>query len=106
MGWEDSPGGGRGNPLQYSSLENPWTEEPGGLQSTGHKESETTEQLSSIQLTGHKQHHHPGELVRNANCETIPDLQHQILYCNKNVDCYAQSKLESIDLESTIEWVN
>ena len=30
-----SPGGGRGNPLQYSCLENPRTEEPGGLQSTG-----------------------------------------------------------------------
>ena len=27
--------GGNGNPLQYSCLENPWTEEPGGLQSTG-----------------------------------------------------------------------
>ena len=25
--------GGHGNPLQYSCLENPWTEEPGGLQS-------------------------------------------------------------------------
>ena len=30
-----SPGGGNGNPLQYSCLENPWTEESGGLQSTG-----------------------------------------------------------------------
>ena len=30
-----SPGGGYGNPLQYSCLENPWTEEPGGLQSIG-----------------------------------------------------------------------
>ena len=28
-----SPGGGHGNPLQYSCLENPWTEEPGGLHS-------------------------------------------------------------------------
>ena len=29
-----SPGGGNGNPLQYSSLEKiPWTEEPDGLQS-------------------------------------------------------------------------
>ena len=28
-----SSGGGDGNPLQYSCLENPWTEEPGGLQS-------------------------------------------------------------------------
>ena len=30
-----SPGGGNGNPLQYSYLGNPWTEEPGGLQSMG-----------------------------------------------------------------------
>ena len=29
------PGGGHGNPLRYSCLENPWTGEPGGLQSTG-----------------------------------------------------------------------
>ena len=29
------PGGGNGNPLQYSCLGNPWTEEPGSLQSTG-----------------------------------------------------------------------
>ena len=27
------PGEGNGNPLQYSCLENPWTEEPGWLQS-------------------------------------------------------------------------
>ena len=26
---------GSGNPLQYSCLEIPWTEEPGGLQSMG-----------------------------------------------------------------------
>ena len=30
-----SPGAGNGNPLQYSCQENPWKEEPGGLQSTG-----------------------------------------------------------------------
>ena len=30
-----SPGEENGNLLQYSCLENPWTEEPGGLQSTG-----------------------------------------------------------------------
>ena len=29
------PGVGPGNPLQYSCLENPWTEEPGGLQTMG-----------------------------------------------------------------------
>ena len=29
------PGGGHGNPLQDSCLENSWTEEPGRLQSMG-----------------------------------------------------------------------
>ena len=32
-----SPGEGHGNPLQYSCLKNPWTEEPGGLLSMGSK---------------------------------------------------------------------
>ena len=35
LGWEDSPGEGNGNPLQYSSWRIPWTEEPGELQSIG-----------------------------------------------------------------------
>ena len=30
-----SPGGGNGNPLQYSCWRIPWTEEPGRLQSMG-----------------------------------------------------------------------
>ena len=30
-----SPGGGNGNPLQYSCLGNPMDREPGGLQSMG-----------------------------------------------------------------------
>ena len=37
------PGGGNGNPLPYSGLENPKTEEPDELQSMGSKESDTTE---------------------------------------------------------------
>ena len=37
-----SPGEGNDNLLQYSCLENPWTEEPGGLQSM----ESLTEQLS------------------------------------------------------------
>ena len=32
-GWGRSPGEREGNPLQYLCLENPMTEEPGGLQS-------------------------------------------------------------------------
>ena len=48
-----SPGGGNGNPLQYSFLENPWTEEPGVLHGDplenpwGRKGSDTTEQLNN-----------------------------------------------------------
>ena len=42
-----SPRAGHGNPLQYSCLENPWTGEPGGLQSMGLKESDRTEPLSN-----------------------------------------------------------
>ena len=40
-----SPGEGNGNPLQYSSLENPLD---GGLQSMGLKESDTAERLHFI----------------------------------------------------------
>ena len=36
-----SPGEGHGNPFQYSCLENPWTEEPGELQSLGSQNSWT-----------------------------------------------------------------
>ena len=42
-GSERFPAGGNGKPLQYSCLENPVTEEPGGLQSVGSQESNTTE---------------------------------------------------------------
>ena len=38
-----SPGVGNSNLLQYSCLENPWTEEPGGLQSMGCKKLDTAE---------------------------------------------------------------
>ena len=41
-----SPGGGQGHPLQCSSWRIPWTEEPGGYSSWGHKESDTTERLT------------------------------------------------------------
>ena len=37
-----SPVGGYGNPLRYSTRRLSRTEEPGGLQSMGHTESDTT----------------------------------------------------------------
>ena len=51
-GWRRSPGGGNGNPLQYSCLENPM--DRGAWRATVHgvtKESDTTEQLSTHTLT-------------------------------------------------------
>ena len=42
-----SPGGGNGTPLQHFAWRNPWTEEPGGLQSMGSKELDTTEHQST-----------------------------------------------------------
>ena len=42
-----SPGGGRGNPLPYSYLENPVDRGPWWLQSIGRKELDTTERLST-----------------------------------------------------------
>ena len=35
LGWENPLEQGNSYPLQYSCLEYPWTEEPGGLQSMG-----------------------------------------------------------------------
>ena len=44
-----SSAGENGNPLRYSCLENPWTEEPGRLYSPwGCKESEATEQAHTL----------------------------------------------------------
>ena len=45
-----SPGGGHGNPLQYSCLENPHEQRSlVGYSPLGHKESDMTERLSTAQ---------------------------------------------------------
>ena len=44
-----SSGEGNGNPFQYSCLEIPWTEEPGGLQSMGSQEFDMTGQSTAAQ---------------------------------------------------------
>ena len=49
-----SPGGGHGNPLQYSCLENPMGRGSlAGYRPWGHKESDMTEQLSTAGQTNH-----------------------------------------------------
>ena len=47
LGWEDSPGGGHGNPLQYSCLENPHGQRSlAGYSPWGRKESDMTKSLN------------------------------------------------------------
>ena len=61
-----SPGEGNGNPtLVFLSGEPPWTEEPGGLQSVGHKESDRTERLM-VSLWGFPDSSAGGESTCNA----------------------------------------
>ena len=50
LGLGRSPGGGHGNPLQYSCLENPHGQRSlAGYSSCGHKELDMTERLSTAQ---------------------------------------------------------
>ena len=54
-GSEKSPGEGNGNPLQYSCLNIPWTEDPSRLQSMNHKELDTSERTYTHMHTLRKQ---------------------------------------------------
>ena len=47
LGQEDPPEKGMATHSSILDWEIPWTEEPGGLQSWGCKESDTTEQIST-----------------------------------------------------------
>ena len=50
LGWENSPEGGHGKPLQYSFLENPRGQRSlVGHSPWSHKELDTTERLSTAQ---------------------------------------------------------
>ena len=51
LGWENSPGGGHGNLLQYFCLENPHGQRSlAGYSPYGHKELNMPERLSTAQL--------------------------------------------------------
>ena len=54
-GLERSPGGGHGNPLQYSCLENPMDRGAWPATAQGVTELDTAERLSTAQHTGDKQ---------------------------------------------------
>ena len=53
LGWEDPPGGGHGNPLQYSCLENPM--DRGAWRATVHRATKRRTQLK--QLSMHTQYY-------------------------------------------------
>ena len=51
LGWEDALGGGHGNPLQNSCLENPHGQRSlAGYGPWDHKESDMTERLSTYDI--------------------------------------------------------
>ena len=63
LGWEDSLEKDMATRASILSWRSPWTEEPGGLQSTGWQESDTTEQLNH--------HHHLMENFKKAVCCSV-----------------------------------
>ena len=53
LGWEDPLEGDKATHSSILAWRIPWTEDPGGLQSTGSTESDATEQLSTAQCSVH-----------------------------------------------------
>ena len=51
LGWEESPGEGNGNPLQYSCLENPMDSPRGAWQATVHRVAKSRTRLSGYTFT-------------------------------------------------------
>ena len=50
LGWEDPLEEGMATHSSILAWRIPWTEEPGGLQSMGHKESDTTRHSTAISI--------------------------------------------------------
>ena len=55
LGQEDSPGGGHGNPLQYSCLENPM--DRGAWQTTVHSITKSQKQLKQVSMQARQGDH-------------------------------------------------
>ena len=92
LGWEDSPGGGD-SPV-FLPGESPWTEEPGNLQSTGHKELDLTEQLSIAQHTHTHTHTHTRTHTRGFQSSPWEIVHYENL-SKFNVISFSLNELES-----------
>ena len=67
-----SPGGGHGNTLQYSCLENPHGQRsPVGYSPWGHKESDMTEQQSTAQYTTVTSCHQCEKFLESCQCTKV-----------------------------------
>ena len=77
LGLGRSPGGGCGNPFQYSCLENPHGQRSlVGYSSWGHKESDTTEQLST--------HIHTHRYIHKKMCTQIHTQAYTQIHTHKH----------------------
>ena len=77
-GWGRPPGGGLAAPSRLLAWRIAPTEEPGGLQSRGHKELDTTEQLTislSANTSVHKDWVLDSTLPRRSQSRYSPDRQ-------------------------------
>ena len=77
-GWRRSPGGGHGNPLQYSCLENPQGQRSlAGCSPWVHKELDTTEWLSTAR-----------RMVDLQNCVSFRSIVRWFTYVYMNIYIY------------------
>ena len=61
LGWEDPLGKEMATHSSILAWRIPWTEEPGGLQSMGHKESDTTNRLPNTKVEQNRKNFLRGE---------------------------------------------
>ena len=83
-----SPGGGNGNSLQYSCLENPWTEERGGLQSMG------------LQRVGHDWAH---TCMLRVLCKSLVEHINETVIYLEPYDLRSQRPIFIVYLQSTLQ---
>ena len=96
LDWEDSSGGGQGNPLQISCLENPHGQRGlEGYSPWGHKESDTTEQIRQ-----HCTAQETEQVMNIGSPVTDEASRSSSLYSGKPISVYSNvaSEMTSVDI--------